>query len=154
MTTRPVLFTMITFIFMNSFMFSIAEISNNKIAQDNIENTEIKEQSWFEKNKVACIIAGGIVSFTLAAMHLYLQIFFLKEYMKQEKEKSLWEDKMLATCKEGFKVQDEQYTMQKDQYWVQLNQYLTQLGQFAIERKLSHTEITLNKLEKLEKNKA
>jgi len=106
---------------MNSFTFSIAEISNNKVTQENAETTEIKEQSWFEKNKTACMIAGGIACFTLAAIHVYLQIFFLKEYMRQEREKT-WEAKLLAACEgilrleqEGRKVQDQQYEMQKEQ---------------------------------------
>lgn len=55
----------------------IIPVSLKKSLQDQIENEEIKN-SWFERNKIACVVAGA-TCLTLATVHVVAQMFFAFE---------------------------------------------------------------------------
>jgi hypothetical protein len=86
---------------------NIISVSLNKSMQDQIENGEVKKDSWFEKNKLTCAIAGGAACFILAATHVAVQTWF-------------------AIVQSD--IQKQQYAMQKEQHRTQLNNFITQLN--------------------------
>ena len=95
----------------------IISIDLDKKMQGNIEKEILhKKTSWFERNKTACYVMGGLACFALGVAHLYTQ------WLQSEQS-----NKMLAMYEAILSLGYKQYAMQREQYSRQLSQHITEL---------------------------
>jgi|GEM_PF-3315523 len=110
------------------FGTDIISVSLDKFMQKKIEDVTMQKASWLERNKEACILAGGLACFALAAGNLYAQILFAdKMLLLQEKGREV-QDLQYAKQQEQYAKQEKQHAMQREQYRTELNNIMVQLN--------------------------
>ena len=126
------------------FNGDIISVALDKSMRDRIEDETVKKMSWLERNKIACLIVGGLACFALGVAHLYAQVLFADAQAARENVMILLENKILSVYEKmlfvGKEMQDQQCRIQGQQYDMQKQQSYVCKEQCNIQNQQGNTQ--------------